>query len=125
MDLKIGSAFDDIPSAKLAIKAYLTDAAESWKVTYSDKSRFCIICKQNDSCNFRIRTIRSKKKGISITYIEPYTCSLATYYSVSNTNLLEYLILHYRFIIINNLKISLNQIQSNERLCFFNKILYL
>ena len=29
MDLKIGSVFKDIPTAKVAIKAYLADTAES------------------------------------------------------------------------------------------------
>jgi hypothetical protein len=61
MDLNVGSIFEDIPSAKAAIKAYLADAAGS---------RFCIICKQNNSCHFRIRAIRSKKKGIPIAHIE-------------------------------------------------------
>ena len=125
MDLKVGSVFDDIPSAKAAIKAYLADATESWKATHSDKSRFCIVYKENNSCNFRIRAISSKKKGISITHIEPYTCSPVTHYSALNTNSLVYLIPHYCSAIINNPKISLKQIQSNERLRFFNKILYL
>jgi hypothetical protein len=45
MDLKVGSVFEDIPAAKAAIKAYLADAAELWKTTYSDKLRFYIVCK--------------------------------------------------------------------------------
>jgi hypothetical protein len=125
MDLKVGSVFEDIPAAKTAIKAYLADAAKSWKTTYSDKSRFCIVCKQNNTCNFRIRAISSKRKGIFITYIEPYTYSPATHYSASNTNSLKYLIPHHRSVIIDNPKISLKQIQSNKRLHFFNKIPYL
>jgi hypothetical protein len=52
IDLKVGSVFEDIPAAKAAIKAYLADAAKSWKTTYFDKSRFCIVCKQNNTCNF-------------------------------------------------------------------------
>jgi hypothetical protein len=70
---------------KKLIKAYLADAAESWKATHSDKSRLYIVYKQNDSCNFRIRAISSKKKRISITHMEPYTCGPATHYSDSNT----------------------------------------
>jgi hypothetical protein len=74
-----------MPSTKVAIKAYLADAAESWKATYFDKSRFCIVCKQNNSYNFRIRAKSSKKKGISITHIEPHIYSPETHYSHSNT----------------------------------------
>ena len=57
--------------------------------------------------------------------MEPHTCSPATHYSASNTNSLEYLIPHHRSAIIDNPKISSKQIQSNERLHFFNKIPYL
>jgi hypothetical protein len=110
MDIKVSTVFEDIPSAKVAIKVYLADAAELWKTTHSDKSRFCIVCKQNNSCTFRIRAISSKKKGISITHIEPYTYSPATHYSASNTNSLEYLIPYYHSAIIDNPKISPKQI---------------
>jgi hypothetical protein len=75
MDLHVDTTFDNITEAKAAIKAFVADAAESWKSTHSDKERFNIVCKQQSSCTFRIRATNSKKKGVSIT---PYSLILAT-----------------------------------------------
>ena len=92
IDLYISTTFNDIIEAKLAIKTFVVDASKSWKATYSNKKRFNIICKQHRTCDFRIRAINSKKKGVSITYIAPYSCSSRSHFLASNTRSLEYLL---------------------------------
>ena len=62
---------------------------------------------------------------MSITYLEPYTYSLATYYIAPNTNTLLFLISYYQATIIDNLKIIAKQIQSNKQLQYSNQIPYL
>lgn len=67
----------------------------------------------------------SKKKGISITHMEPHSCSSGSHLGASNTHSLEYLIPHHQAAIRDNPIISVKQIQSSERLQHFNKIPYL
>jgi hypothetical protein len=69
MDLYVSTTFDTITEAKVAIKAFVVDAAELWKSTHSDKERFNIIYKQQRTYSFQIRAINSKKKGVSITHL--------------------------------------------------------
>jgi hypothetical protein len=116
MDLHVGTTFNTIIEAKIAIKAFIADAAESWKSTHSDKERFNIICKQQRNCTFRIRVINSKKKGISITHLQPHSCNPSGHSRASNTNSIEYLLPHHRAAIRDNPAIAPKQIQSAERL---------
>lgn len=125
MDLHVGTTFDSITEAKAAIKAFVADAAESWKTTHSDKERFNIVCKQQRSCAFRIRVTNSKKKGVSITHLQPHSCNPTGHLTASNTNSVEYLLPHHRAAIRDNPAISAKQIQSAERLQYFNNIPYL
>jgi len=125
MDLHVGTTFNTIIEAKIAIKAFIADAAESWKSTHSDKERFNIICKQQRNCTFRIRVINSKKKGISITHLQPHSCNPSGHSRASNTNSIEYLLPHHRAAIRDNPAIAPKQIQSAERLQYFNNIPYL
>ena len=50
--LSIGQLFSDIKAAKEAIKLSLAEAQESWKATYSDKTRFNIVYTDSQNCNF-------------------------------------------------------------------------
>jgi hypothetical protein len=95
MDLQVSTMFNNITEAKLAIKTFVANAAESWKATYSNKKRFNIIYKQQRTCSFRIRAINLKKKGVSITHIESYSCSSGSHFRALNTRSLEYLIPYY------------------------------
>ena len=125
MDLQVGTTFNNITEAKLAIKTFVANAAESWKATHSDKKRFNIVCKQQRTCSFRIRAIDSKKKGVSITHMESHSCSSGSHFGALNTRSLEYLIPHHQAAVRDNPKISAKQIQSSERLQYYNKIPYL
>lgn len=124
MTLQIGDIFPDITTAKLAIKAFVAANGETSKTIKSDKTRILLACK-SEYCGFRIRVIDSKKKGVSITHLEPHTCSPATHYIAPNTNALPFLIPHHRAAVIDNPKITAKQIQSNERLQYSNQIPYL
>jgi hypothetical protein len=55
MDLQVGTKFNNITEAKLAIKTFVANAAESWKATHSDKKRFNIVCSE-----FELLTLRRK-----------------------------------------------------------------
>jgi MuDR family transposase len=125
MDPHVGTTFDTIVEAKAAIKVFMADSSESWKSTHSDTKRFNIICKQQRSCTFRIRITNSKKKGVSITHMQPHSCNPTGHSRASNTNSLEYLIPHHRATIRDDPAISAKQIQSAERLRYFNNIPYL
>ena len=125
IDLQVGTTFNNIAEAKLAIKTFVANAAESWKATHCDKKRFNIVCKQQRTCSFRIRAIDSKKKGVSITHMESHSCSSGSHFSALNTRSLEYLIPHHQVAVRDNPKISAKQIQSSERLQYYNEIPYL
>jgi hypothetical protein len=125
IDSHVGTTFDNITEAKLAIKAFIAGAAESWKSTHSDKERFHIVCKQQRSWAFRIRATNSKRKGVSITHLQPHSCSPTGHSRASNTNSMEYLLPHHRAAMRDNPDISAKQIQSAERLQYFNIIPYL
>jgi hypothetical protein len=125
MTLQIGTTFPNISSAKEAIKFYVSNASESWKTAYSDKTRFDIVCRTLRSCKFRIRASDSKKKGVHITHLKLHTCSPASHFGASNMNSLEYIIPHHRAAVVDNPKITPKQIQSIERLQYYNKIPYL
>ena len=104
MTLQIGDVFPDITSVKQAIKTFVTANGETSRTVKSDQIRVLLVYKSED-CRFRIRAINSKKKGVSITHLEPYTCSLATHYIIPNINTLSFLIPYYRATVIDNLKI--------------------
>ena len=82
-----GGYFPDITTAKIAIKAFVAANGKTSKTVKSDKTRVLLACKSN-SYRFRIRTINSKKKGVSITHLEPHNCNPATHYIAPNTKLL-------------------------------------
>ena len=119
MTLQIGDIFPDIASAKQAIKTFVAANGETSRIVKSDQIRVLLVCKSED-CGFRIWAINSKKKGVSITHLEPYTCSPATHYIAPNTNALSFLIPHHQAAVIDNPKISAKQIQSNEQLQYSN-----
>jgi hypothetical protein len=98
--------------------------AESFKTAHSDKTRVILLCKL-EGCLFRIRAFDTKKRGVTITHLVPHSCTpSSTHYTSSAANALSFLLLHYRATVIDNSRITLKQIQSNERLQFSNKILY-
>ena len=124
MSLQVGNTFSSIQAAKDAIKTVLAEAKESWKATHSDKTRLNIICK-DITCNFRIRVTQSKRNGVCITHSIPHSCGPATHFTATNTHSLQILIPHHRAAVIDNPKITAKQLQSNERLQYFNQIPYL
>ena len=115
MALQIGQRFPSIAAAKAAIKTFIADQHESFKTSYSDKTRYRIIC-TNNSCEFQIRVADSKKNGILLTHLKPHTCNPGTHFSATNTHSLAYLLSHHRAAVIDNPNITVKQIQSNERL---------
>ena len=115
MALQVGDCFPGISTARLAIQTFVATNREISKIVKSDKSRFLLAYK-SEECTFEIRATSSKKRGISITYIEPYACSPATHYIAPYTNTFLFLIPHYRLAVIHNPKITTKHTQSNERL---------
>jgi hypothetical protein len=121
MSFSVGQTFDNIASAKAAIKTYVGNAGESYKVVYSDKKRFEVGCK---NCGFRIRAAESKKHGISITHFVHHTCGPATHFQARNMNSLEFIVPHHRAAILDHPKITARAIQSAERLQYYHQISY-
>jgi hypothetical protein len=84
--VQVGDIFDSIPTTREAIKSYILTHAESFKTITSDKKWYIITCKEA-SCSFKIRAHKSSKEVISITMVEPHTCSLAMHYKMKQTSL--------------------------------------
>ena len=72
--VQVGDEFDSMDSARNAIRSYILDQGESFKVFKSEKKLYILVCKDSD-CNFRIRCIESNKKVIKITKMDPHSCS--------------------------------------------------
>jgi hypothetical protein len=77
--VKLNDVFESIPAARSAITKFVLDQGESYKLVASDKKRYIICCKDS-KCKFRIRATWSAKEVVSITIMEPHTCSPATHY---------------------------------------------
>ncbi len=77
--MELHDEFQSIEDARRAVKAFVLDQGESYKIINLDKKRYTIACKDSN-CKFQIRATRSKKEVVSITVFEPYTCSPVTYY---------------------------------------------
>ena len=122
--IAIGQSFSSLEAAKATIKQAISEQHESFIVDYSDKTRFRIVCPQKPQCNFQVRATNSKRNGISITHVLPHTCSPATHFQARNTQAVQFLLPHHRASVVDNPRISIKQIQSNERLQFNNKISY-
>jgi hypothetical protein len=118
--LQIGDVLHEILAAKSAIHRYMASTAESFRTAYSNKTRVILLCKV-EGCLFRIRAFNTEKRGVTITHLVPHYC---THYTSSAVNALSFLLLHYRATVIDNIRITPKQIQSNERLQFSNRILY-
>jgi hypothetical protein len=122
--MQLHDHFETIKAAREAIKRYVLDNGESFKVDLSDKKRYSIICKER-GCGFGIRAFKSSKEVVSITIFKPYTCSPAVHYDNRQAHSVSYLIEHHCASIIDNRKITVAQIRSNERLLFNNEIGYM
>jgi hypothetical protein len=124
--IEIGQSFASLVAAKAAIKLVISEKHESFIIDYSDKTRFRIMCpmrKQSD-CDFQVRATDSKKHGVTITHTKPHTGSRATHFEARNTHAVQFLLPHRKASVVDNPKISIKKIQSNERLQFKNTISY-
>lgn len=123
--MQVHDQFESIDAARQAIRAFVLDNSESFKVVASDKMRYLIRYKDH-ACSFRVRAYRSKGKGqtVSITKIKPHSCSPATHYNSRQSQSVDYLMSHHRAAVIDNRNITVAQIQSAERLQWSNKISY-
>lgn len=111
-------------AAREAIKQYILDNGESFRVDKSNKKRFSIKCKDR-SCRFSIRASKSSKEVVSITIFKQHTCSPTVHYNNPQAYSVSYLIKHHRASIIDNHTITIAQIRSNEHLLFNNEIGYI
>jgi hypothetical protein len=100
-----GDKFNSIDSACEAIKRYVLDNSELFKLKKSNKKRYSIVCKET-ACDFAIRASKSSKEVVSITVFKLHTCSPATYYNNQHAHSVSYLVKHYCALIINNYNIS-------------------
>ena len=121
--LSINDLFLTIKEARDTINRHVLDKEKSYKVYKSDSRRHIIICKDL-VCKFIIRASLLKKKGVIITILIPYSCSLANHYKNKQSSALWFLKDHHRAFIIDNKTLTPAQIQSNNRLRFNNTISY-
>ena len=72
--VQLDDQFPSIDAARKAMKAFVLDHAELYKLVASDKRRYFISCKDS-SYKFRIRATRSVKEVVSI-YLFIYLLAL-------------------------------------------------
>jgi hypothetical protein len=77
--MQLGDQFESIDAAHEAIKAYVLDQGESFKIVSSDKKWYIITYKDHD-CKFYIHATRSIKEVVSIIVLKPHSCSPAIHY---------------------------------------------
>jgi hypothetical protein len=119
--MKVSDEFDSIDDVKKAIHTYLLDRGESWKFKNSNSKRYTIVYKDS-VCMFHIRVTLSKQGIAKITKFDEHSYSPTTHYNHKLAHLVNYLIDHHRASIIDDRKITVAQIQSNERLHYSNNI---
>jgi hypothetical protein len=107
--MQLGDQFAIVEAAQEAVKRYVLDNRESFKVDKSDKKRFLIKCKER-GCGFAIRVSKSSKEIVFITIFKLHTCSPAVHYNNRQAHSVSYLIEHHCAAIINNRKITVAQI---------------
>jgi len=107
--MQLSDQFATVEAAREAVKQYVLNNRESFKVDKSNKKRFLIKCKER-GCGFGIRVSKSSKEIVSITIFKLYTCSPAVHYNNQQVHFVSYLIEHYCAAIINNCKITVAQI---------------
>jgi hypothetical protein len=78
--MQLYDRFETIDTAREAIRRYVLGNRELFKLVKSDKKRYSICCK-DQGCGFRIWATKSSKAFVSITRLEPHTCSPAVYYN--------------------------------------------
>ena len=78
--VSVGDKFPLIEAAREAISRYILNKGELYRVYKSDKTRYILICRDS-KCKFRIRASKSKKDRASITKLDPYSYTPATYYN--------------------------------------------
>lgn len=121
--MQLNDQFESVNAAREAIRRYVLDDGESFKLVKSDKKRFSIRRKDQD-CGFRIRAAKSSKGIVSITVFKPHSCSPVVHYNNKQAHSVAYLTEHHRASIIDNPRITAAQILSNECLQFSNNINY-
>jgi hypothetical protein len=83
--IQVGDIFDSIPEACEAIKAYILDRVESYKLVACNKTWYIIACK-DAHYKFHIRAKKSFKGVVSIMVLDPHTCNPATHYKMKQTS---------------------------------------
>jgi MuDR family transposase len=97
--VNVNDQFKSIAAARSAITKFVLDQGESYKLVASDKKRYIICCKDSQ-CKFRIRATRSAKEVVSITIMEPHTCSPAIHYKSKQHQSVYSLIIYVILILI-------------------------
>ena len=121
----IHDTFASIVEAREAINRYVLDDGKSYRVYKSDSKRHILVCKDKPSCSFEIRVWCTKKTGVTITQMKPYTCRPTVHYKNKQTSAIWFLKDHHRASVIDNRDITHAQIQSDKRLRFNNNISYM
>ena len=97
--VQLNDQFPSIDAARKAIKAFVLDQGESYKLVASDKRRYIISCKDS-SCKFYIRATQSAKEVVSITIFVPHSCSPKTHYNFKKSQSVRHPLLYYFEILI-------------------------
>jgi len=92
--------FDSIETAGEAIKRFILDNSESFKLKKVRQRRFSVVCK-DAKCRFSVRASKSSKEVVSITVLKPRTCSPMVHYKNKQAHLVAYIIEHHRGSIID------------------------
>jgi hypothetical protein len=103
--VQVGDVFDLMDSARSAIRSYILNQGESFKVFKSEKRLYILVCKDPD-CHFRLCCIRSSKGVVKITKMDLHSCGPAIHYRNRQSQSVNHLLEHYYASILNNPKVK-------------------
>ena len=111
----LSSNFPSLGAARDAIRSYIVDRGESYRVYQSDRKRYVVVCR-DDFCKFGIRAAALKGPKYCITRYIPHSCSPAVHKNFGQAHSVAFLVSRHRTAVVDNPEILPKQIQSVERI---------
>jgi MuDR family transposase len=105
--------FASIDAARIAIREFIVNIGESYRVTHADRTRHIVACRDT-TCKFTIRASLLKGPKVRVTQYTPHSCSPFIHHRFQQANSVAFLKNRNRDAVADNRKITPAQIQSME-----------
>ena len=88
--IELSLEFESLCAARNAIRTFVIDRGESFRVSHSDRKRYIVIC-QDAFCKFVIRAAFLQGPKVCITRYIPHTCSLFVHLNFCQAHAVSFL----------------------------------